>query len=283
MKAHKILMLGILAVLLVSLIGIASAVTIKDISKNPQEVAPGKSINVKIELENNLDNTAEDVSVSLDLSSVPFSPETSSESFIEEIRESKTKYAEFDLIADADAEAGSYKVPITLSYKIGDVASQRTAFISIVINAKPNLIVTSETNLITGQNNKLDIKITNTGLAKAKFLSIALDTSTAYKILSPNSVYIGDLASDEFDTASFDVLINANQISIPVTVTYKDMSNNDYTEKIEVPIKSYSKEQAVSLGLVKKSNLIVYAGIVVTIILVIIIYRKIKKRKNSRR
>ncbi|PIN77101.1 hypothetical protein COV15_03050 [Candidatus Woesearchaeota archaeon CG10_big_fil_rev_8_21_14_0_10_34_12] len=284
MKADRIVMFVIIAVYLIGLIGIASAITISDVSKNPSEVDPGKTINLNIELKNNLDDSAENVGISLDLSRVPFSPKVSSESFIDEIRKGKTEDIEFNLMANADAESGSYNIPVTISYKIGGVESERTAVISVVINAAPEIVLTSETNLILGQENQIEIKITNTGLASAKFLIVKLGGSTAYRLLSPDSVYIGDLASDDFDSASFSTLVNANPISVQVTVTYKDMLNNDHTKALDVPVNAYSREQAISFGLIKKSNFAVYAGMIVAIVLVIIVYRSIrKKRKNSRR
>ena len=98
MRGTKIFALVFL-VALFSLAGI-SALTITSVITSPVEVAQGENTNVKIELDNDGDFDLEDVSVSLDLTNVPFAPySSSSEVSFDELREGKSKTADFSPFA----------------------------------------------------------------------------------------------------------------------------------------------------------------------------------------
>jgi len=274
------LILGIL--LLTTLASLVSAITIKDISISPNLVEPGEKFSASIELENNFDSNVENVQVSLDLSNVPIAPETSSSVFAEEIKEDKSKDFDFDLIAQSDAEAGVYKFPVLISYTLDTKTIQETGTISVTINAKPVLDLNAEGFLLAGKN-QLNIKITNSGLAKARFLEISAGTGS-YQFLSSNKIYIGDLNSDDFDTFSFDIYTSKpGTITIPLNIKYKDFANNDYEESKDVFIRVYSQEEALQLGLVTKSKTGTYIVIAVVLIILYVIYRKIRKWLKNRK
>lgn len=271
-----------IALMALFLIGIASALTINSVVTSPEDIAPGQEFSLKIELENNLGDDATDIDVSLNLLNVPFAPVKSSEVSIDDLDDGDKEKASFDLIAQADAEAGTYKIPLNIVYKVDNQTKNKSSLVSVTVNAKPNLVLTSESSLIEGQKTKLDIKLTNTGLAKAKFLTVQIGSGN-YDVLSAKSVYIGDLNSDDSDTASFDIFAKDTSVSIiPVTLTYRDSANNDYTESVFVSVKSYSEDEAVSLGLITKSNTKLYLGIIVLIIIVWLVYRSIRKRRMKR-
>lgn len=273
---NKLIPITLLAIFL---IGIVSAVTIESVTTTPSNVAPGSEVVIRLELENNLDEDVENVEVSLNLQNIPFSPKTSSDVSVDEISEGDSEKVSFTLIADSGAEAETYKIPLTITYKIGNQTKTKTSFISAIVNAKPVLTLTSESQLIQGQNNEFQIQITNKGLARAKFLDITLGSGN-YELLSSREVYIGDLNSNDFDSASFDIHVNgAGTISVPVTVSYQDSANNPYTESQVLILKVYSQKEAQDLGLIQKSNTLLYIGILVVIVLAWIIYRRIRKRK----
>jgi len=267
--------------------GLVSALNIDSVSINPQEVAPGKSVEVKIVLENNLDDDVSNVDVSLNLASVPFAPEKTTEVFFNEILSDKSKDAIFDLIANSDAESGVYKIPLAISYDAENGSEKKATFISITINGKPELSLNADNFLLVG-NNKLTIKITNSGLAKAKFLELNAQSGAGYSIISASKVYIGDLNSDDFDTFSLDIYAkNTGIIILPIEVKYRDFANNDYTENFDVPVRVYSQDEALQLGLVQKSNTGVYVGLGVLIVVLYIAYSRLrkwqrKKKANSR-
>ena len=185
------------------------------------------------------------------------------------------------MIADGSAEAGIYKIPVKVKYEVDGESKEKDFTISIVVNAEPDFILSSNSMILKNQKNEIEIIITNKGLAGAKFLEIEINEA-GYSILSQNKVYIGDLDSDDFDSASFEIFTkDSGAISIPVILKYMDSNNKEYSELLFLQLKSYSREEAVKLGLIKKDNTIIYFGGVFALIVIWLVYKKIKKRKRA--
>ena len=139
--------------------------------------------------------------------------------------------------------------------------------------------------LLKGQESKFSIKVTNKGLSNVKFLEIELQGGLYYTILSQKNVYIGDINSDDFDTAEFNVFFKENAPSstnLPVIVRYKDGLNNEYEENFNLQATTYTTKQATELGLIAKSNTTTYIAAGIVIVVIYFIYRKIKKRRKMR-
>lgn len=274
-------------ILLVSLVNLASALTITSVSSNPAEIQPGEKVSLDLTIENNLDKDVTDVVVSLDLTNVPFAPyQSSSEGRIGDLDEDDEETIKFDLIADSNAELGSYKIPVKISYNNGSEIQNEKGMISLIISASPKLEVSAEEGaFIKGSNVVLGINIVNSGFGGAKFLSVKLNEGLGFKIIGSNSVYIGNIDSDDFDTAEFNIFINENAgiLNVPLEISYTDARNNAKIETKQLTIRTYSEKEAVKAGLIKKSNRTsVIIGIIVLIVLYII-YRRIKKARKKKR
>jgi len=127
--------------------------------------------------------------------------------------------------------------------------------------------------------------ITNIGLTEAKYLNIKISETNGLKILGSKKVYIGNIESDDFDNAEFKVFIDKEAgsiINLPIELNYKDAVNEEYTEQISLKLKAYTVKEAIKLGLIKKNNTGIYAGIVVGLVIIWFVYRKIKKRRRSK-
>ncbi|MFA5173841.1 MAG: CARDB domain-containing protein [Candidatus Pacearchaeota archaeon] len=299
-KTLKIIMaVLILGLYVISMIAMASALTISDVTINPDEIEPGKTSKISLTLENEGDNDLTDVSVNLILDStqlgtqtgitqfsLPFAPVSSSEYGIDEIKEGDDETAKFEISALSNAASGTYKIPVVISYREEDVVKTKSSLISLSINSKPILGISSDTGLLLkGQENPINIKVTNKGLADVKFLEIDLGTSTYYSIIGSGSSYIGDVDSDDFDSAEFSILFKETApslISMPVTIKYRDALNNQYTENTNLQLRVYTNEEAIQAGLIKKSNTFLYIGVVLVLIVIYLIYRRIKKRRNNK-
>jgi len=272
----------VLVIVLISLTSIASGLTIKDAVNTPEQVAPGESVQVKLTIENEMDENFENVLVSLDLSEVPFAPyQSGSQKTIDNLDDGDEENIRFDLIALADAEAGTYKIPITISYN----NTEETSYISLTINSEPELKLNAEGDLIKGMNKQLSIRITNTGLSQVKLLSISISNTIGIEVLNSKQVYIGNIDSDDFDSADFDVFISdgaPSLISLPVKLTYRDATNKLFSENINLVVKTYTQEEAIKLGLISKSNALTYVVVVIGLIILYLIYRNIKKRKKKK-
>mgnify|MGYP001594111318 CR=1 FL=1 len=287
----KLPIIIVLAVFLsLAFVSLSSALTISSISTSPSEIAPGETSIIDVGLENEAEETIKDVSVTLDLTDLPFVPyESSTEESIDEIKEDKTKHAEFEIKALNDAESGTYKIPLKISYydEDGIKKPDKSSLISITVSSKPIVSASLEDGLLLkGQENAVEIKIVNKGLSDVKFLEVEMESSARYTILSQKSVYIGDIDSDDFDTAEFKIFFKENSpstINLPVKVIYKDALNKNYEEEFSLQARVYTKEQAIKLGLLKKSNTTTYVVVIVILIIIYIIYRKIKKRRKMKK
>jgi hypothetical protein len=289
----KILIL--LTAIFMAQIYLVSALTISSVTSNPTEIQPGEKFSLDLKIENNLGEDIENAVISLVLNDktnpVPFAPyQSSSEYTIEEINDEDNEKASFDLIVFSDAISGTYTIPVQVSYKLSDgtqVPFESLGLVSIIINAKPRVDVSLEEGvLIKGTNGKISIKIINSGLGDAKFLSISSNQISGIKIIDSDKVYIGNIDSNDFDTAEFNVFINADapsSINLPVELTYTDSRNNQITENRIISIKTYTTKEAIELGLISKNNTFIIVVVIVGFLVLFLIYRRIKKRNRSKR
>jgi len=281
----------LLGIYLISMIGMVSALTITAVNTNPEEIAPGETASVSIRIENEQGKDVEDVSVILDLigPDIPFAPyDSSSEYSIDEIEDDDSEYAEFEIIALSDAQSGIYKIPLIINYQIdGKAQPPKNSLIGISVNAEPIISASVEDGLLLKpQENEINIKIVNKGLSDVKFLEVELASSTYYNILSSENVYIGDVDSDDFDSAEFKIFFKANapsSINLPVTIIYKDALNKKYIEDFDLRVKVYTRKKAIELGLLEKNNIPMYTGIIIGLIIIFFGYKKIKKRRKLKK
>jgi hypothetical protein len=284
--------LVLLTVIFLTQIYLASALTITSATSNPSEIQPGEKFSLELRIENNLNQDIEDVVVSLDLSKVTyFAPyQSSNEVRIEGIDEDDDETANFDLITSSNAVSGTYTIPVTIKYTEDNgtkVPSESLGVVSVIINAKPKIDVSSEGSvLIKGTNGKVTIKVINSGLGDAKFLSISLNSILGIQSTNSNKVYIGNIDSNDFDTADFDVFVNTDApstINLPVKLTYTDSRNNQITESEIISIKTYTIKEATELGLIKKNNTLGVVLSIVGVIVLFLIYRRIRKKNRTKR
>jgi len=286
-----VLMLGLY---LVSMISLASALLIEGVSMNPNEIAPGETSKITIEIENDGDIDIEDVSINLMLIDptgfvdVPFAPfDSSSEVGFDEIKEGKSKTAEFEIIALNSAKSGIYKIPLHITYREDSEVKTKDSLISVIVNSEPILGVSVEDGLfLKQQENEVDVKVINKGLSDIRFLDVRIKESVYFDLLSAEEIYIGDIDSDDFDSVEFKIYFKKNsqeEINLPIEISYKDAMNNEYTENFVLPVKVYTRDKAIELGLIEQSRTGLYIGIVVGLFVIYMIYKRIKKSRLKRK
>jgi hypothetical protein len=288
MKVNKILILAAIIIAGIILVNLASALTLISVSTNPAEVSPGERASLDLTLKNNLDDDVTDVTIGLDLANVPFAPyQSSSQVNFDEILEDKSKYINFNLIVDSDAESGTYKIPVKISYILDDEKKESSGLVSLIVVADAKLDLSVDNSiLIKGENSDLSIKIINSGLGGARLLSIEIKQANGIRNLGSAKDYIGDIDSDDFDSAIFKVSISENapsMINLPVEINYRDSRNNEIKESKTLTLTAYTTEQAIQLGLIKKSNIGIIISSIVVLIILFLIYRTIRKRLKKKR
>ncbi|MAH06774.1 hypothetical protein CMI38_00825 [Candidatus Pacearchaeota archaeon] len=265
-----------------------SALVIDSVSV-ANEIVPGGTSRVSIGLENDGNEDVEDVSVNLDLTDVPFAPfDSSSEYGIDEIREDKTKYAEFEIIALSNAKSDIYKIPVEIQYKDleDDETKIKRSLISVVVSSKPIIDVDVEGWYLKNGENDVSFRVTNKGLSDAKFLEINVEGSRHASVLGSKSHYIGDVDSDDFDSVDVKIYFDneiGDNVVIPVSVFYRDNLNNEYNEIANVRFKVYTQSRAVELGLVERNNTVGYVVGIVFVVILFYVYRKLRKRAREKK
>lgn len=295
-KATKILLItAAIIIASVVLVNLASALTITSVSSSPGEIQPGGKVSLDLTIRNNLDDDVENVVISLVLNDpknpLPFAPyQSSNEVRFSSLDSDDEKDASFDLIAFSNAASGTYLIPVQIDYTLTDneTKAEDTGLVSVIVNAKPEIDISSEgAALIKGQAGKITIKVVNSGLGNAQFLTINLSPAAGLQLTSSSSVYIGNIDSNDFDSADFNVFVSptaSSSISLPVQVAYTDSRNNPLKENENLVVRAYTIKEAQSLGLKSSSS-----GIFIVIVFVIIaialyfVYRSVRRRLKKRK
>lgn len=235
-----------------------AVISVADVVAEPSEIAPGKEAKVKIKLNNVADSLMKDIRVRLDLykrftiatgmasDEYPFTPlGSTNEIALDKLKSGEEKVITFNLIADPDAEPDIYKIPVILTY--GDELGEnytREYITALIINDKPNIyaIVDESTIYKGGGTGTIDIKFINKGLSDVKFLDVELKESDNYELLSSKTEYIGNLDSDDYETAEFKIKVKSRGevVNLLLNLKYRDAINNEFEEDIEVPLYLYS-------------------------------------------
>jgi len=231
------------------------------VSSMPYMFKPGQVGTVTISLDNIASVSLKDITVKLDLSGsdIPFAPiNGTTERRVDLIASGDSVDVPFAVMAFSDAAPKVYKVPITLTYydSLGKSYS-KNVLTSLLVKTEPSLMMVHEQTTVVknGTKNSVTISIINKGLSQVKFMTASLSDSASgdYQILTPKQVYVGDINSDDSETAEYDLFIStdSSQMTLPLTVTYEDTLGNSYTETGNVQVNVFNGQTAVQYGLEK--------------------------------
>jgi len=272
---------------------------INKVETRPERIDPGSSTFVTFTLENFAGNTVNDIRLLLDVyqkltttssitfNELPFTPLGSgNEKTVSFIRPQESKKIEFELFTDADAESKVYKVPYILTYTDDDGTNfSREGVVGLIVDAAPDLSVTlDDTEIVSkGQKGIVSIKFVNKGFSDLKFLTVVLKNTQNYDILSNTEDYIGNLDSDDFETADFELLVHDNagqDLMLPLSVEYRDANGKLFSEDIMLDVRLYEgKDLKKRTG--KGGSLGIGIIIVLVIVVIgIIVYRRRKRKKS---
>jgi|TARA_Y100000034_G_C6867371_1_gene395472 hypothetical protein len=279
MKTQINLMISVFLVLIS--LSFISAVIVDSVSISA--LYPGQTSSLTVSVKNTLDDDVEDVSFILNLDDTSFTTSESSEDSEDEIREGKKENFNFVLKAPANMKPGDYNIPYEIKYTdVDENKTTKTGSFGITISAKTELDYNIELeDNIVDEMGKLSIKIINSGLGDIGFVSVNIVSASGFEILSSEIEYVGTVSSDDFESATFDVLFKKTSASLTANIKYKDFDNKEETKTISLPVKVYSREKALELGLIKKDNKWVY-GVIAGLVLIWFIYRRIKKKRKNR-
>lgn len=273
---------------------------IDSVESEPQVIKPGEKAKVTVRVRNLADADIKNLKISLQMLravqtatsltyiELPFSPVGSSnEKTIGKLEAKRTAFVEFEIVADATATAGVHKVPMVISYqdKLGKNYSV-TQITSLEVGEVPDFIVSLDENEIhqKGQLGEVTVKFVNKGSSQVRFVYATLKASESYTLISSSDVYIGNIDSDDYNTALFKMYIKDGKgsINIPLHYEYRDSRNNLYLKDVNLTLPIYTQEQVNNLGLQPKSNSWMYLFLIVIAVAGFFIYRRWKKHRKKK-
>lgn len=265
-----------------------AVISVENMFLTPGQIPPGGTAYLSMTLKNLADSLVKDVTVSLDLSSstIPIGPTGSTaEKKVKSIAAGESEDVLIGLLALPNADAGVYKVPLTLTYydEVG-TSYERSSVISLTVGGEPGIITGVERTDIkgAGESGAVVISLVNPTPVDIKFLTVELGTSADFELISSSSVvYIGDLDSDDIDTAEFYVYVKksaGNTVSLPVKLAYTDANNNPYVEEVSVGMRLFTADERSSMGIDGGKGLGSFVLLVIAAVLAYFGYRRWKKK-----
>lgn len=266
---------------------------IKNAKTIPEVVAPGEKAILWITLENMADYMMSNINIKLNFSDIDIAPYGgAAQQKINSINKHSVINVSFGVAPLPVAAGGIYKVPISLTYT--DVTGKNyteSSTISIEVGSEPEIyaIVDSTTihksNIIpyilfinTKRTGEIIVKIVNPGLTDLKFLDVKLGKGKGFEVMSSEKVYIGDLDSDDYETAEFRIKVGwlRREVILPLQLDYRDSSNNPYSEQVNLTLRIRS---ASELGLKTSKTWLVLILLAVGAYL---FYRYVHKKKQKK-
>jgi hypothetical protein len=273
---------------------------INSIKSIPEKIVPGTTTKVSFILENTANNDLRDVNLNLGIyaavatasgvsvTELPITPIGSgNEKTIAIIAKGSKQEIYFDLFTDANAGSKVYKVPFTLTYHDASGSNYtRTGVVGLVVESTPELAVYVDESevLSAGQSGRVSVKFVNKGFSDIKFLDTRLNEGSEFSILSTPEVYIGDLDSDDYETAEYTIGADkaaSGKIILPITIDYRDANGNLYNKQLQLPMTLFTKEQLKQKNGKNNSTAWIWTVIIVVAIIAFIAYRKYKRSKRK--
>jgi len=237
-----------------AIIGIASVET-------PETISAGSIADINLGIKNFGKSLIKDLRVSIDLNRIPLSPlGTSNEKVISRISPGETATADFEIVADADANSGYYKTDVILKFldDSGNAYVRNSTIGLLIYDEAEFSLALKESEVATpNTNGEVVLSISNTGPSEIRFMTVELLETNDYKVLSSPKLYVGNLEADDYETAEFDIRtakIKPKDVSLRVRLTYKDGLNREIIKDKAVMLPLFSKSDALSFGLVTSSG-----------------------------
>ncbi|NOZ81276.1 MAG: hypothetical protein GXP63_06415 [DPANN group archaeon] len=271
----------------------------------PGRVVPGQDATLTLTLENMAEKDFKDVRVTFQVVSfttttttiskeeLPFSPlGTTNELIVGTMPRRSQKEVAFSFTTDPTADITVYKLPVLISYAdyFGNNYST-TQYTTIVLEAKPELSVTVDSSDLSkpGQKGDITLKFVNRGIEDIKFLTADLHDDDHLTVLSSNEVYVGNIDSDDYETADFTVYLKDGccedgTFSLPLSIRFRDGSNRAYAdEPKDVNLRIYTEEQQERFGIQQSSSSVGIIIVVLIVVLGLFVYLYLRRRKKKKK
>ena len=262
--------------------------SVDSVSLGKKPLEPGASNTVKIKVSNDADSMLKDIKARLELGGLPFIPlGSTNEKMIYKIDSRESYEFEFELLANPDADSGVYQVPLKIAYsdELGKTYFKNST-LGFIVGAKPDLSLTLDTTEVyeRGKPGNIVVKVVNKGVTNIKFTNVKLMPNKDYKILSNGEDYLGNIDSDDYETAEFNIYVENKKdkkIILPIVIEYADANNNNYKTDMNLEMPIYSASEAKRFGLVEGNGKVGFFIVILVVVAGLFIYRRWSKGRKK--
>src|SRR3989338_7143548 len=262
--------------------------SVDSVSLGKKSLEPGASNTVKIKVSNDADSMLKDIKARLELGGLPFIPlGSTNEKMIYKIDSRESYEFEFELLANPDADSGVYQVPLKIAYsdELGKTYFKDST-LGFIVGAKPDLSLTLDTTEVyeRGKPGNIVVKVVNKGVTNIKFTNVKLMPNKDYKILSNGEDYLGNIDSDDYETAEFNIYVENKKdkkIILPIVIEYADANNNNYKTDMNLEMPIYSASEAKRFGLVEGNGKVGFFIVILVVVAWLFIYRRWSKGRKK--
>lgn len=282
----KIAILALMVLLLLNTVSAASLIKVVLLNQDPDPVDAGDVVELRFKIENSGETTREDVSLEI----IPEAPFTLySGDLIKNLGilrwdqlGKEAAIADFKLKVDPDAADGDHAIKVRVHSGTTSWIYEDKFFIDVEHERiKLKTFVRSSDIITANSKGTISVEVANAGGYNLEFLELELAPSDDYKLLSTSPyVYLGNLDSDDTEIEDFQIYVpdGKKEVSVPVLLKY-EVNDQDYEDHEVLTLNLLSTEEAKTVGLIKTSNTLTYVLLAFIVILLIVIWRKVRKRR----
>jgi len=212
------------------------------------ELTAGQTKSFMVAIGNVGGGTARQVTVTLNATS-PLTVLKASGQYLGDMNGIASAKLYYDLYVDSTASPKAYTLPVEIKYTDREGNQQTVGkTLGVKVSGKPNVMASIDSfdDMKAGMTGKVTVSVANKGFVEAKFLSLSLLDSDKYTVASKSDVYIGNLASDDFQSEDFRVNVAdgiKGKVPLKVRVSYTEENDNEvHTEEFELPVTVMSPE-----------------------------------------
>jgi hypothetical protein len=272
----------------ISVQSIDSTLNIASIETEPELLSPGEPAELSVTIRNDAYSQFRNIETSLNIDSttIPIVPyKSSKEQSLVSLNPGEEHTFIFNIIAEEDATAGVYKIPLVITYRdSNNSVHYKNDTFGILIGSEADLTFNLEefATFQSGTNGKVVVSASNVGPTEVKFLSLKILEGEGYDVIGPDTEYIGNLESDDFETASYDIYVfNKEDVALNLIATYKDSYNQEFEEEFTLVLPVYTKNEIKSYGLDGKTTSL--GMIIGYVLLILFVYYSYKGWKRERK
>lgn len=239
-----LILLLVLCISPVSLVhGESGRITLNKVSSSPEIIEPGSKFKINFSITNNKDANIKDVVITLVGSEdkkvlTGFSPVGSTnEIYVGHIDGETSKEATIEMVSDPNLKAGNYNILIKIGYKLYGEYIEETRIIGLILENKPNLLITSlDASNKDKEGKKLSLNFVNSG--KSTLKDVIVNVKAKNKTFTK---YFGTMESEDENEFKQNLNISGD-VKGTVEISFKDELNKPSKVSQEFAIKGKAND-----------------------------------------